>query len=339
MLPQVLEGRHWSTSFKPSLCAVLGLMALILLGCGSTLQSSAERSPTAVAPTQPTAEEITSALRFRTAFGLRADDAWIRAVFIDPASDRTFGVPLLPSEVAAVMKAQSAANAVSDIVAAYGATVPDDWVGMYVDQKAGGTVVARFKANVEAHRAALLALLPAGAKFDVHSAKWSEAELREFIAGVEQERDWFPSIGTKLFTAEIAGLDNLGGIDVRFDGPMAAAAQIEAHFGNPPWLRAVWNGPGEWAGARGDLEIYTTDSSGRPLSVDIDLSPVFPFQVEDDDIGWRTDDRGHLLRTNLPAIAYHVRAFEGTGDDRRLVAEDQVTVLANARNIIRLVVK
>ena len=178
-------------------------------------------------------------------------------MYDDPASDDgvTFGVPLLPAEVARVTTAQAAANATSDLVAAYGATVPDDWAGMFVDQQTGGTVVARFSANVAEHRAALLALLPAGAKVEVRSATWTNAELQGFIARVEQERAWFPTIGTELFTVEIAGLDNLGAIDVRFDGPKAAAGAIEAHFGNPPWLRAVWNGPGEWTGPRGDLEI------------------------------------------------------------------------------------
>jgi hypothetical protein len=326
------------TPFSPTLLAVCVTLAVSLFGCGSTPASTAP-SPTPTARTAPTTEEMTSAFRFRTTFGLRADDAWIRAVFNDPASDRSFGVPLLPSEVAAVMNAQAAANAVSDIVAAYGATAPEDWAGMYVDQQAGGTVVARFKANVDKHRTALLALLPAGAKVDVRSATWSDAELRGFIAQVEQETDWFPTIGTKLFTVEIAGLDNLGGIDVRFDGPKAKAGAIEAHFGNPPWLRAVWNGPGEWTGARGDLEVYTSDAAGRPVSmVDIVVDSEDDRVTVNSDIGFTTDELGHLLHKNYPAVAYRVRAFRGSGDERVQVAEGRVIVPPNARATIRLIV-
>jgi hypothetical protein len=212
---------------------------------------------------------------------------------------------------------------------------------MYVDQRAGGTVVARFNANVEGHRTALLALLPAGAKIDVRSATWSDAELRGFIAQVEQEKEWFPTIGTKLFTVEIAGLDNLGGIDVRFDGLMAKASVIEAHFGNPPWLRAVWNGPGPWTGARGDLEILTVDASGHPVPlVDIYMRSEDERVDADPGYGIGTDEHGRLSRMNLPAVAYRVQAFTGGGgDDNVLVAEGRVIVPPSGRATIRLVIK
>jgi hypothetical protein len=156
----------------------------------------------------PTTAEIEAASRFRATFGLRFDVAWIQAVHNAPNADTTFGIPLLPDEAAKVRAAQVAANAVSDIVAAYGRTVPDDWAGMYVDQTAGGTVVARFEANVEAHQAALEALLPAGARVDVRAATWTEEELRSFISRVEKERDWYATIGTELVTVEIAVLDH-----------------------------------------------------------------------------------------------------------------------------------
>jgi hypothetical protein len=316
-------------------------LVLTLAACGATVQPTVVQSPSPTPRTEPTAEEVTSALRFRTTFGLRSDGAWIRAVFNDPASDdgHSYGVPLLPDEVARVMAAQVAANAITDIVAAYGATVPEDWAGMFVDQQAGGTVVARFKANVAEHRSALLALLPVGAKVDVRSARWTDEELLGFIDRVEQERDWFPTIGTVLFTAEIAVLDNL--VDARFDGrdPTAAGA-IEAHYGNPPWLRAVWNGPGEWTGARGDIDVYTTDPAGRPVPyVDIELASVDPFLVDTGAIGWRTNKRGHLLRENMPAVAYRVRAFQWIGDERVAVGEALVTVPANGRTAIRLITK
>ena len=313
-----------------------------LVACGATVQQSSVPSPSPTPRTEPTAEEMTSALRFRATFGLRSDGAWIRAVFNDPGSDdgRTFGVPLLPAEVARVMAGQAAANATTDIVAAYGAAVPEDWAGMFVDQQAGGTVVARFKANVAEHRLALLAWLPVGARVDVRSAAWTDEELLGFIARVERERDWFPTIGTVLFTVEIAVLDNL--VDARFDGPdPAAAGAIEAHYGNPPWLRAVWNGPGEWTGARGDLDVYTTDPAGRPVpDLDIDFAAVDPFRVDGNaGFGLGTVKEGHLLRENMPAVAYLVRASRWIGDRYVAVGEGLVTVPANGRTAIRLIIK
>ena len=107
-----LSVRQMSPSLSPSVLALSATLAIGLLGCGTTPHPSAAPSPSATALTEPTAEEVTSALRFRTTFGLRADDPWIRAVFSDPASDRSFGVPLLPDEVAVVMNAQASANAI-----------------------------------------------------------------------------------------------------------------------------------------------------------------------------------------------------------------------------------
>jgi len=331
-----------SRRFGRSVFALFVTLAISLLGCGSTLQPIVAPPATASARTEPTVEEVTSALRFRATFGLRSDDSWIRKVLTDPSSDdgQTFGVPLLPDEVARVMAAQASANATATLVAAYGAAVPDDWAGMFVDQQAGGTVVARFKANVSEHRTALLSLLPAGAKVDVRSATWTDAELREFISRVELERGWFPTIGTELYTVEIGGLDNLGGIDVRFDGPAASASAIEAHFGNPPWLRAVWNGPGEWTGARGDLEVYTTDAVGRPVPL-LEIDVISQDERIDADPGYGigADEHGHLLRKGLPAVVYLVRAFRGSGDERVQVAEGRVIVPPNERASISLIIK
>lgn len=318
------------------------ILAISLIACDSGLLPILAPQSTGAPRIEPTAQEMTSALRFRTTFGLRSDETWIRAVFSDPASDdgQTFGVPLLPAEVTRVTAAQGAADATSDLVAAYGAAVPDDWAGMFVDQQAGGTVVARFKGNLAEHRSALMAILPAGANVEVRSATWTDAELKGFIDLVEQEGDWFPTIGTELFTVEIGGLDNLGAIDVRFDGPKAAAGAIEAHFGNPPWLRAVWNGPLEWTGERGDLEILTMDGTGHPVPlVEVDLHSEDERVDADSGIGYGTDEHGRLLRTNLPAVVYLVQAFTRIGDDRVLVAEGRMRVPANARASIRLIIQ
>jgi hypothetical protein len=322
-----------ATSMRTGLPAAIALV-LVLAACGSTGHSISTQPTSAI----PTSAEIEAASRFRATFGLRFDVAWIHAVHNDPDADTTFGVPLLPDEVARVRTAQEAANAVTDIVAAYGLTVTEDWAGMYVDQTAGGTVVARFKANVAAHQAALAAVLPAGALVEVRAATWTDEELRSFIGRVEKERDWYATIGTELVTVEIAVLDHL--VDARFNGgdPEAAGA-IESHYGSPPWLRAVWNGPSDWTGPLGELEIYTSDAQGRPVpEVDIEVNAANPYEVDvSGGVGWMTDRQGYLLRPNMPAVDYLVKAFRWVGAERVLVAEASVSVPANDRIQLRLV--
>ncbi len=50
-------------------------------------------------------------------------------------------------------------------------------------------------------------------------------------------------------------------------------------------------------------------------------------------------EHGHLLRKNLPAVSYAVRAFSGYGDERVQVAEGRVIVPPNGRATIRLIIK
>jgi hypothetical protein len=183
--------------------------------------------------------DVAEATRFRQAFGLRADEAWIRIVAADPASEpglRTFGVPLLPSEVDDLLARASRTDDIVPIVEQYGAAVPDDWAGVYIDQGGGGTVVARFHANVDRHRAALEAILPADARVEIRSAAWSRTELRIFIERVSAESSWFPTVGLELEGVEIAVADNL--VDVRFRGDPSLGATVAEHFGMPPWLRS-----------------------------------------------------------------------------------------------------
>jgi hypothetical protein len=122
---------------------------------------------------------------------------------------------------------------------------------------------------------------------------------------------------------------------------VGAAGAIEAHYGNPPWLRAVWNGPGEWTGARGDLDVYTVDPAGRPVpNVEIEFDAVNPFEVDaNPGFGMGTNKQGHLFRKNIPAVAYRLQAFQWIGDQRVAVAEALVSVPANGRTAIRLITK
>lgn len=319
----------------------VALVLVVVTACGSP-------GPTSGIPSRPTPPPGTLApavleesVRFRTTFGLRADEEWVRTVAADPTSaegESTFGVPLLPTEVTELLDRVARSADVAAIVEQYGATVPDDWAGMYIDQQAGGTIVARFKANVADHERALRALLPVGSKIDVQRAAWTERELRAFMAQVEAERDWFTTIGTSLMTVEIAAFDNV--VDVRFDGHDPGTAQtIEAHFGDPTWLRAVWNGPGDWTGHRGDLLVMTVDSAGRPVpDVSVFFEPQDIRVPGDGDLGWATGSDGRLLRANLPAVTYRVRAVEKIDEVLVTLGEVRVAVPPGGRTAVRLLV-
>jgi hypothetical protein len=81
-----------------------------LTSCSSPLGDSAVASPTGPQSTESVAASISlpvkDAIRFRTEFGLRGDLAYVAQVARDPAATSDFGVPLLPAEVADLLRRQ-----------------------------------------------------------------------------------------------------------------------------------------------------------------------------------------------------------------------------------------
>jgi hypothetical protein len=95
---------------------------------------------------------------------------------------------------------------------------------------------------------------------------------------------------------------------VRFIGiDPSAAAVIEAHFGNPPWLRAVWDGPPPWQGPRGDLVVIVRDTNGKPIP-DLFVTYIALNQAvpNDDPFPHYTDEDGRSVLENRPAGAYRI---------------------------------
>ncbi len=95
----------------------------------------------------------------------------------------------------------------------------------------------------------------------------------------------------------------------------------------------------EGTGPRGILDVYTRDAAGRPVSRQIVLDSLDDRVDVSTDVGFSTDERGHLRHQNLPAVTYRVQAIEGNGDDGIVVvAEGLVTVPADGRICLHLTV-
>lgn len=326
---------------------VFGLLLVSLAACSPLPSpSGAAASPTAAASLAPvmSADDLAKSIRFRTAFGLRPDEGWIRSVAADPRSAEgmaTYGVPLTPDEVANLVARIGASEDIAPVIQQYGSTVPDDWAGLFIDQQQGGIVVARFRANVDDHRRALSALLPADAGFDVRPSQWSDAELEAFIDVVEEDADWFPTIGTTFYAAEIIVTENI--VRVRFIGiDPSAAADIEAHFGDPPWLRAVWEGPPPWEGPRGDLVVIVRDTNGKPVpDLFVTYTALNQAVPNDDPFPHYTDEDGRCLLESRPAGAYRVTIQQraAASDDWILLGEKTALIPPDGEGTVRFEVR
>ena len=88
-------------------------------------------------------------------------------------------------------------------------------------------------------------------------------------------------------------------------------------------------------------EILTVDASGRPVPlVEILMTSEDERVDADPGYGIGTDERGRLLRRDLPAVAYRIQGFTGGGgDDNVLAAEGRVIVPPDGRTTIRLIIK
>jgi hypothetical protein len=136
-------------------------LTVTFTGCGQQSPDPRSGKPAGessqAAPT-PSLAQVQNARRFRTAFGLRADDAWILAVAADPSSadgNVLFSVPLLPNEAADLIARSRASFDAGPVILKYAATIPDDWYGSYIDQKRTGIIVVQVYRNEDRHRAAL----------------------------------------------------------------------------------------------------------------------------------------------------------------------------------------
>lgn len=226
--------------------AALSLAAVVVSSACVDAPASPAADTTTTPAMQPTPTaileaDIAEAIEMREQYGLRADEAWVRAVADDPEAlvPEQYGIPFMPDELADLMSRRWPNSLITQL-RAYGQEFPDDFATAYINQKASGAVV-EFKANLERHRAALAALSLDG-PVDVRQATWSLKELEGFLEQVKAEQTWIESTGARLVDPVIAELDNV--VVIRYEGPPGLENLIEGHFGSPRWLQARWEGPG-----------------------------------------------------------------------------------------------
>lgn len=234
-------------SHRLSIKAAALSLAVVAVSSACVDAPASPAADTATIPTlQPTPTAmleaaIAEAIDIREQYGLRADEAWVRAVADDPAAlvPEQYGIPFMPDELADLMSRRWPNSLITQL-RAYGQEFPDDFATAYINQKASGAVV-EFKQNLERHRAALAAL-PLDGPIEVRQASWSLKELEGFLEQVKAEQAWIESTGARWVDPVLYELDNA--VVIRYEGPRGLENLIEGHFGTPGWLQARWEGPG-----------------------------------------------------------------------------------------------
>lgn len=123
-------------------CVTLLSVASFVLGACAF--SPAPTRDIGQSPSGPSAEELSDARRFRESFGLRSDDAWIRAVAANlqgQAGLREYGVPLMPAELDLLEARADAFPEISEAAEAYGRRHAAEFGGVFVDHVQGTVAV------------------------------------------------------------------------------------------------------------------------------------------------------------------------------------------------------
>jgi hypothetical protein len=289
----------------------------------------------------PTTAELAKAIDFRLVFGLRADEAWIRAIAADPRAqdgERIYGVPLLPAEVEDMLARSREADQIAPIIRAYGMLDPLSWGGLIIDQRAGGIVVAQFTADVEVHRDRLTRLLPPDSTFDVREVGWSLVELRRFMNEVNGEDDWFSTAGISYHTVSLDELNNRVAVEIDSVDP-GDTTRVAEHFGNPGWLSVEW-GPAPWTGPRGNLVIVVEDERGNRVRRAYCMYQALDPLARETEGEVSTEESGRCVIRDVPAARYDIWIRRtGDGDAWITLARFETTVPADATRRLRAVVK
>lgn len=300
------------------------LVAAVILGAcgepaGTTPGTSAPTTDAASDPAPLLSEAaLAEARAIRVRFGLRADDAFIRAVAVDPRAAGgipELGIPLMPDELQDLQSRDWDEDLLLRITR-YGELFPEEFGGASVNLAASG-VVANFSRNVDRHRAAIANIVEDDEVVDVRPVRWSLLELDRFVAQIDRQAAWFEQLGVTV-DADRQPIENV--VELSYRGPVSAQLEIERHFGDAPWLSVERDGPLPWEGPRGTLDLTVRDADGLPVpGLLIHLTPVDPEVDIGGALPFGTNEAGRFIQARLPAVSYQVTLFavgeEGPGAD------------------------
>lgn len=173
--------------------------------------------------------EVGAALNFRATFGYSTDLDLVRALEGDPAANRKYSVALTANEVADMDRRMAIQNAMEPLVE-YAHLFPDTFGGVHVDQVAGGTYYFSFTSGIDARRAVLESMAPAGADIRYRTVARSEAEIDALVDRISRDLEFHASLGIGV---HVVGSDTeRNGVDVNVEPYSSEIADaLEERYG------------------------------------------------------------------------------------------------------------
>lgn len=171
------------SAIRPGLGLILALMVLACATSGSVLAVQEDRESAS-----SEGATVDEAVRFRSTFGLRADDQFVRDTFASPLySSDAYGVPLSEAEQAELFRRARIETAL-DAGALEFAQAQPGYAGVYLDQQRDGRPVFLYAGGGTASLVdALAALLPRDARVEVRDAVRTMKELVDLKSRIEAD--------------------------------------------------------------------------------------------------------------------------------------------------------
>jgi hypothetical protein len=280
------------------------LACVVVAGCFATAPGSPAPDPTVAVPSEDAAAEaeIKDALRFRTEFGLRADDAFVRQLRNDPAAVIGYGIPMLPAELEDLQARADTADAITNVVDTYAATVPDAFGGQYIESTTG-TVYALFLGDLAVHRAALSKLLRPSSPLELMPARYSERALNALMAAFLPNQAWLKEIGAPIAGASLETSQNRVWLMVSGDPPGGFEQIYERFRVATDMLRITVEDRSLAKLPRGALRGQLIDDLGLPVHGLFDVRAL-------GDLGGYEPDAGTGISTNIEGTFFIERLAE-----------------------------
>jgi hypothetical protein len=324
---------------RPSFAGLAVLLStLVFVACGSGVTSPSTTAtgpaPTASIPALPSDDppatvlpsDLLDAMRLREEFGLRADEAWVRAVAADPAAVLDYGVPMLPFERDLIDQRATGDDGVVSVVQAYLDDRPDVAGGLYIDQARGGIVTVLVTDDPGPHDAALRAQIGAAARIAVRQVRWTEAALTDLQERISSDQAFLASIPARMTVSSVDIIGNVVELSISSAAP-DAVARIQTHVGaEPGQLRIASDGTGLLLQPAGRIVGHVIAPAGTDLEM---LSPQYEADVDigpRDAVGIAIADDGTFVIDRLPPTGYTVTILQLGGDAALEVGRARVTV-------------
>ena len=246
----------------------------------------------------------------------------------------TYGIPMLPEEVAELERRLARVDDLLAFAETYATEFPDGFAGAAVDPTAGYRLVILYTQDLDLHRQRLSGI-PEPLRPDVRQATWTLAELQDFESNIPVSTIVAP--GIKVWRATIDTLANRVVVGFGAADPVRGD-ELPALFSSTGWLLPHWDGPFEPVDLPlGGLLITVVDGQGEPL-IDLpcwytSLNPAVGV-----DGGGDTREGGHCLFANLPMGPYRIDILEADELVDRFLKSVEVTVVGGKTIEVTIVI-